>query len=57
MRPSGPPRWGYGPWGAGRGVTVLPPDEAGALKEEEARLQRELEAIRKRLNGLDTSQT
>lgn len=57
MRSWGPPRWGHGPWWVGPTGYGSPPDEAGALKEEEARLKGELEAVRKRLVGLANSQT
>lgn len=56
MRPWGPPRWGYGPWWFGAAGYGSSPNEAGALKEEEARLKGELEAIQKRIAALENSQ-
>lgn len=54
-------RWGrggvgYGPYGApGPGPGAAPPDEAQALREEQAYLQSELEGIQKRLAELESS--
>jgi|YelNatPaOPRAMG01_1025707.scaffolds.fasta_scaffold00124_68 hypothetical protein len=54
--------WGFGPrasgpfgYGGGAGYAA-PPDEAQALRDEEAFLKSELEAIQKRLAELTTSQ-
>lgn len=61
LRPWGPPRWGFGPWWfgateAGRAAAYgSPRDEAAVLKVEEAHLREELEAIQKRLAGLESS--
>jgi hypothetical protein len=52
----GPTRWGYGPWWAGAAGYGSPPNEAAVLKEEEAYLKGELEAIRKRIAALENSQ-
>lgn len=63
MRPWGPGNWRFGPWwlgaaGAARlGSYGSAKDEAAALREEEAHLAAELEAIRKRLAELDASRT
>jgi hypothetical protein len=57
----GRPRWGwgafsYGPFGAGGpGSGAAPQDEAQSLKEEQAYLQNELQAIQKRLAELESS--
>lgn len=57
----GRPRWGqrtygYGPFGAGGpGYEAAPQDEAQALKEEQAYLQGELEALQRRLAELESS--
>jgi hypothetical protein len=57
----GRPRWGwrafgYGPYGAGGGPGYgAPQDEAQALRDEQAYLQGELEAIQKRLAELESS--
>jgi hypothetical protein len=51
----GPPRWGNGPWWFGSNDTArtasyaTSQEETAALKAEAARLQKELEAINKRL--------
>jgi hypothetical protein len=48
----------FGPFGYG-GATAAPgafPDEAQALRDEEAYLKNELEAIQKRLSEITTSQ-
>ncbi|MGQ9688617.1 MAG: DUF5320 domain-containing protein [Desulfobaccales bacterium] len=56
------PRWGYGPgwWGPfGYGKAVAsgaPPDEAQALRDEEAYLKSQLEAVQQRLSELEGSQ-
>jgi len=44
------PRWGRSAWGYG--VPLAPQDESQALKQEEAYLQRELEAVQQRLAEL-----
>ncbi len=56
-RPRGGRRaYGYGPPGAGApGYGAAPQDEAQALREEQAYLQSELEAIQKRLAELETA--
>ena len=56
--PWGPPPWEFGPWGPA-GYEYTPPyespqEEVEALKEEEAYLRSELEAIQKRLAQLET---
>ncbi|MFZ5449886.1 MAG: DUF5320 domain-containing protein [Thermodesulfobacteriota bacterium] len=57
----GRPRWGgrafsYGPFGAGSpGYGLAPQNEAQSLKEEQAYLQNELEAIQKRIAELESS--
>ena len=57
----GRPHWGwrafgYGPFGVGGpGYGAAPQDEAQFLKEEQAYLQSELEAIQKRLAELQGS--
>jgi hypothetical protein len=55
-------RWGFGPasfgpfgYGGGAGYAA-PPDEAQALRDEEAYLKSELEAVQKRLSELTISQ-
>jgi hypothetical protein len=46
----------YGPFGAGGpGYGAAPEDEAQALRDEQAYLQGELEAVQKRLAELETS--
>ncbi len=58
----GRPRWGwraygYGPLGPGGGPGYgAPQDEAQALKEEQAYLQGELEAIQRRIAELERAQ-
>jgi Family of unknown function (DUF5320) len=55
-------RWGFGPMAfgpfgyGGAAGPGAPPDEAQALRDEEAYLKNELEAIQKRLSELTTSQ-
>jgi hypothetical protein len=57
----GRPRWGRGSYGSspfgvgGPGSGAAPQDEAQALKEEQAYLQGELDAIQKRLAELETT--
>lgn len=57
----GRPRWGwlaygYGPFGAGGpGYGAIPQEEAPALRDEQAYLQGELEAVKKRLAELEAS--
>ncbi len=63
MRPWGPPRGKFGPWWFGVAQAGLvsgygsAQDEAAALREEEAHLAAELEAIRKRLAELDAGRS
>jgi hypothetical protein len=50
--------WGYGPLGPGAGPMYgAPQDEAQALKDEEAYLKGELEAIQRRLAELESSRS
>jgi hypothetical protein len=55
-------RWGFGPGAfgpygyGGAAGSVAPPDEAQSLRDEEAYLRNELEAIQKRLSELETPQ-
>jgi hypothetical protein len=55
-------RWGFGPGAVspfgygGPAAAGSPPDEAQALRDEEAFLKNELEAIQKRLSELTTTQ-
>ena len=59
----GGPRWGFGPrrfgpfgYGGAAGYGA-PPDEAQALRDEEAYLRSQLDAVQQRLSELEGSQT
>jgi len=56
----GPSGWGYGPGPFGYGGAAAygaPPDEAQALRDEEAFLRSQLDAVQQRLSELEGSQT